>query len=88
MSIARLASRTCPDAKLVQFLFKELLAGGVTIARVFTETAVMGIALSRGLGIAAMPLLGFIILILLLLCETVGGPIVVMHGTWQSLPMR
>jgi hypothetical protein len=82
VGIARLASRTGPDAKLIQFLFKELLAGGITITRVFTKTAIVGIALGRGLGIVTMSLFSFIVFILLLLCEAVGGSIVMMHRAW------
>jgi hypothetical protein len=85
VSIARLASRTCPDAKLIQFLFKELLAGGVAIPSVFTKTTVVGITLGRRWGIVAMSMLSFVVFILLLLCETMGGSIVVMHGARQSL---
>jgi hypothetical protein len=87
VSIARLASRTCPDAKLIQFLFQELLAGGIAITSVFTETTVVGIALGRCWGIMAMSMLSFIVFILLLLCETMGGSIVVVHGARQSLPV-
>jgi hypothetical protein len=87
VSIARLASRTCPDAKLIQFLFKVLLAGGVAITSVFAETTVVGIALGRGWGIMSMSMFSFIVFILLLFCETMGGSIVVMHGARQSLPV-
>ncbi len=82
MGITRLASRTCPDAKLIQFLFKVLLTGGVAITSVFAKTTVVGVALGRGWGIMTTSMFGFIVFILFLLCETVSGSIVVMHGAW------
>jgi hypothetical protein len=78
--VARLASRTRSDAELIQLFLKELLTRRIAITCVFTEATVVGIALGRGLGIMAMPLFRFVVLIFLLFCKTVGRSIVVMHG--------